>query len=241
MSRKSIKGYEVLVDEVTVLQTIARLQQADGSVFYQNGLGRTYLLGEVVPPDKVADDWKEALEAGEGSLYDAISRRLKAVSDEPVEDTAQRLSLPFDGYDDMDEDDLVRAMSVLPSATIQRIKEYESGREEPRERIVNYNIGYGESPDDRQFGKGGSEAAPPDEGKAAGQIATRNVPDEGPVTHGEGVTGTGEPAVPPGTAAAVEAGEQPPRATGTLKGAVKKAAEGNKSGGNRSSRRSRSS
>lgn len=188
------KGYEVIgVDELTVPRTIATLQQGDGTVFYQNGMGRTYLRGEVIDPDKVADDWKIALDEGEdNSLYGHLVNKLRLVSDEPHEDIAGRLGLPFDGYDDMDAESIVRAMSVLPSATIQRIKTYEATRgADARSEIVDYNIGFGEHPDDRQLAQ--PQEVEVDPTKAAGRITTRNVPEDGPVQRGEGFTGTGDP------------------------------------------------
>ena len=96
------KGYEVTgVEELTVLRTVSSLPQADGSVLHQNGMGRTYLQGEVIPADMVAEDWKEALDSGEGPLYEALKDKLKPSSGEPSENIAQRLGLPFEGYDDM--------------------------------------------------------------------------------------------------------------------------------------------
>src|SRR5687768_2301176 len=96
------KGYEVLVDELTVHRTTAELTQADGSVRYQNGMGQTFLRQEVVPVDQVAKNWVEALEKADEDdpLYQSLSRKLKPVSDEPSEDMARRLGLPFDGYEE---------------------------------------------------------------------------------------------------------------------------------------------
>lgn len=185
-----INGYEVIeVDELTVHRTVNSFPQPDGgATIYQNGLGKTWLLGEVIPADEVAEDWKQALEDGEGSLYESLKGKLKPVSDDPGEDAAARLGMPFAGFDDMDSEDLIRAMSVLPSATIQRIKEYEGMRDDPRDEIVNYNIGFGEHPDARQLADL-EEVNEVDEDKAVRRLATREVPDDGPVQHGEGITG----------------------------------------------------
>jgi hypothetical protein len=191
-------GYKVLVDEVTVLQTVAKLPQPDGSVIYQNGLGQMYYRDEVVPDDMMAEDWKEALDSGEGKLAEALSKRFEK-SDDAGGDTGKRLGAPFAGYDDMEEDDILNAMKMLPSAAIQRIKEYEEQQDEPRERIVSYNVGYGESAVDRQEGRVSSDVQDSDESKASGRISTREVPEEGPVVAGEGVTGTGDPQVPYGS------------------------------------------
>jgi hypothetical protein len=191
-------GYKVLVDELTVHQTIAKLVQPDGSVVYQNGLGQTYYRDEVIPDEKVAEDWREALESGEGSLAEALSSKLEQSSDESGGQAA-RLGLPFAGYDEMEEDDVLAAMRNLPSAAIQRIQEFEGQRDDPRERITGYVIGFGESPIDRQEGKVSSDLQDTDENKASAKIHTREVPEEGPVVPGEGITGTGDPQIAYGT------------------------------------------
>lgn len=199
-------GYKVLVDELTVHSTIAKLVQPDGSVVYQNGLGQTYYRDEVIPDDKVAEDWREALESGEGSLADGLSKVLEQTGEESSS-AAARLGAPFDGYDDMEEDDVLSAMANLPSAAVNRVKSYEAERDDPRERIVNYNIGYGESPVDRQESRVGSDPQDPDENKASAKIHTREVPEDGPVVPGEGVTGTGDPQIAYGTTGEKEKGD----------------------------------
>jgi hypothetical protein len=199
-------GYKVLVDEVTVLQTVAKLPQPDGSVIYQNGLGETYYRDDVVPDDKMAEDWREALESGEGPMAEALAKRFEASSDD-TSATGKRLGAPFAGYDDMDEDDVINAMRMLPSAAINRIKEYEEQRDEPRERITGYNIGFGESAVDRQEGRGSSDVQDSDPEKASHRISTREVPEEGPVVPGEGITGTGDPQTPYGSREDEEKGD----------------------------------
>jgi hypothetical protein len=186
-------GYKVLADEVTVHQTIASLPQPDGSVIHQNGLGQTYFRDEVIPDDKVAVDWREALDSGEGALHDSLSKVLEQSSDDASESSSARLGVPFAGYDDMDEDDVLNAMKALPSAAMLRIKEYEGQRDEPRQRIIGYNIGFGESSIDRQEGRVSSDLQDTNEDKASARINVREVPDEGPVVPGEGITGTGDP------------------------------------------------
>ena len=199
------KGYEVInVEELTVLRTVSSLPQPDGSVVHQNGMGRTYLQGEVIPAEDVAEDWKEALDSGEGPLYEALKDRLKPSSADPSENVAARLGLPFEGYDDMEPEDIVSAMRVLPSATITRIQEYEATRDEPRPEIVDYNIGYGESPHARQTTQ--LEEQEVDENKPVRRLKTREVPEDGPVVPGEGFTGTGDPQIPYGVTADEEEG-----------------------------------
>ena len=200
-------GYKVLVDELTVHQTVNQLPQPDGSITYQNGLGQTYYRDEVVPDDKIAEDWKEALESGEGSLAESLGKKLEKTSDEGSTDLGRRLGVPFAGYDDMEEDDVLNAMKSLPSAAINRIKEYESQRDDPRQRIVTYNIGYGESAVDRQEGRVSSDLQDTDENKASARLTTREVPEDGPVVPGEGVTGTGDPQVAYGSKKDEEPGD----------------------------------
>jgi hypothetical protein len=191
--------YKVLVDEVTVHKTVAKLPQPDGSVVYQNGMGETFYRDEVIPDDKVAEDWRLALEAGEGPHYDSLSKVLEVTTGDEALAVGHRLGVPFAGYDDMDEDDVLSAMRMLPSAAIQRIKEYEGQRDEPRARITGYSVGFGESHSDRQEGKVGSDPQEGDPDKAAQRINVREVPEEGPVKPGEGITGTGDPQMAYGT------------------------------------------
>jgi hypothetical protein len=199
-----VTGYEVLVDELTVHRTVSELKNPlTGEVTgHVSGLGDTYYFGEVISPELVSQNIKDAFDEGEGSLFDQLSKKLKPVTDAPQLDVALRLGLPFDGYDDLTEDEVLAAMANLPSQAQMRIKEYEAGNEN-RARITRFNIGFGENSLDRQAGKiasevdvEGREAAA---GKPAARLKTRNIPDEGPVEPGEGYTGTGDPVIPYGT------------------------------------------
>ena len=210
-------GYKVLVDELTVHKTIAKLPQPDGSTVYQNGLGETYFRDEIIPDEKVAEDWREALESGEGALSDALKEKLEVSSDEGGS-SAARLGVPFAGYDDMDEDDILNAMKVLPSAAISRIKEYEGQRDEPRQRLIGYNIGFGESSVDRQEGRVSSDLQDTDENKPVTRINTRDVPEEGLVVPGEGITGTGDPQMSYGSREGAQEGEEEAPAVDAIKG-----------------------
>jgi hypothetical protein len=200
-------GYKVVnVPELTVHRTVATLTQPDGSKLHQNGMGRTYLEGEVIPADMVAEDWKEALESGEGPLHDSLSKVLEPSSEDAGDNVVARLGLPFEDYDEMEEEDVVRAMGVLPSGTVQRIKEYESMRDEPRRAIVDFNIGYGEAPSQRQTAE--VEQVEGDENRATAKLTTREVPEDGPVVAGEGFTGTGDPQKPYGVEKEAEEGDE---------------------------------
>lgn len=203
-------SYEVLVDELTVLRQTGELTDPiSGRVIgIQQGQGKTYFRGEVIPAEAVSPVLRDALDDSDNELHETVSKRLKKVSGDPSQNTGLRLGLPFAGYDDMSEEEILVAMSNLPSPTTQAIKEYES-QNEGRERIVNYSIGFGESPIDRQEGLVGSELDEADEDKATAKLTTREVPEEGIVQPGEGITGTGDPQIPHGSIKASEEGDKP--------------------------------
>lgn len=185
--------YEVTSDTLTVHKMVAELKQEDGSTVRQNGMGKVYLKGELIEASQISPDYIEALEDKDNPLHAHVSRKLKKATGDSKEDIARRLSLPFDGFDDMDEDQLYNAMVHLPSAVISRIKEYENNRDEPRQRIVGFSVGYGESNEDRQLGKAGSGLKEPTEGKPSSELETRSTDTGGLVQQGDGVTGIGVP------------------------------------------------
>lgn len=196
--------YKVVADQLTVHRNIGDLIDpiTKTVIGFQQGQGKTYYKDEVIPKDHVSPHMIEALEDEDHELHEAMLKRIEKVTDEPSLSTKARLGIPFAGYEDMSEDAILSAMSVLPSSTIQAIKRYEAEVGVGRERIVNYNIGFGESPSDRAEGRVGSDRDALDPDKDVAKIQTREVPEQGVVTPGEGITGTGDPAVPPGTAAA---------------------------------------
>jgi hypothetical protein len=204
-------GYKVLVDELTVHKAVRELNHpiTGEKMGYQQGAGETWFLDEVIPPDQMNPEWAEALDSGEGSLYEALQHKLEPSSDEPALNEQYRMGLPFEGYDDMDTEDILAAMRVLPSPAVMRIKEWEANKgDDAREEIVDFNIGYGEGPDDRQSGRmSPDEDAELDETKPVRAIRTRQAEEGEMVVHGEGITGTGEPQVAPGTAAKAEEAE----------------------------------
>jgi hypothetical protein len=202
-------AYKVKVPELTIHRQVGELTDPiTGRVIgIQQGQGKTWFKDEVVPADAISPLYLEALEDEDNPMHDAISRKLEKVgSGEEEQNVGLRLGLPFAGYDDMDEEEILNALRHLPSATIQVVKEYEATVGEGRERILSYSIGFGESLRDREEGLVGSDLDEEgrDENKAVARLTTREVPEEGQITHGEGITGTGEPAVPYGTEKAGE-------------------------------------
>jgi hypothetical protein len=204
--------YEVLVDELTVLKTIGVLTDpiTGREIGVQQGAGRIAYKGEKIPASEVSSLWVEALDDEDNPLHESLSRKLSKSGDEPYEDQERRLGVPFSGYDDMDEKDLLDAMRVLPSSTVALIKQYESQRDDPRERVAQYNVGFAESPRDRIDGLVSSdldEDGAGDEEKQTAVLTTRNV-EEDDVQLGEGITGTGDPEIPYGAGKAEEGDEE---------------------------------
>jgi hypothetical protein len=197
----SITGYKVAVDEVTIHKAVRKIVHpiTGEPLGHQNGNGETFFLDEVVAPEDISPDYLEALEDENHPLHATLTRKLVPVSDEPTLNEQYRLGLPFDGYDDMDEDEILAAMGVLPSAAVVRIVQWEQSHEN-RPRIAQWNIGYQETPLDRQ--EGNVPSAEPledvDNTKPVRNLVTRAIPDDGPVRPGEGITGTGDPAILPG-------------------------------------------
>jgi hypothetical protein len=185
------QNYEVLVPELTVHRQVGELRDpiTDTVVGIQQGMGRTLTAGTIVSAADLSPILLEALENEDHPSHEAVSRKLRPVS----------------------EDSILAIMAVLPSAQVQAIKQYESLHDN-RGTIVNYSIGFGESPEARQTGLVSSDLDEPDEDKAVNKIRTRNVDPEADgeiVEPGEGITGTGERQIPPGTAAAQDDDGEP--------------------------------
>lgn len=200
------RSFVILGDEVTLHRATGLLRSQGVVTGVQQGLGDTYYAEETVKVNEVAPFYLAALENENHPSHDYVSSMIGFAEDEESKvDLARRLGLPFDGYDDMDLEDILAAMRVLPSTTVQAIKQYEK-EHEGRVEILNYSIGFGESPEARQTGVVSSDLADADTSKAVGRIRTRQTPapaDE-VIAPGEGITGTGEPAIPHGAAAAEE-------------------------------------
>jgi hypothetical protein len=192
-------GYKVLSDEFTVHRDLRELKDKDGNVTgRQLGLGKVYVRDEVIPDNHVGQVYKDALEDEDNEAHEWVSENLEQVGDDPSQNLAQRLGVPFEEYEGMDEEDIVAAMRHLPSGMIQRIKQYENSLDEPRDKIIHYNIGYGSDPDARAEGRTmaaseeNEDREVAEEDKPTAKLTTREVSEEGEVTHGEGYTGTGE-------------------------------------------------
>lgn len=204
-------GFKVLVDELTVHKAVRQLTHpvTGEPTGWQQGAGETWFLDEVIPASQMNPEWAEALESGDENnpLYADLSKKLEASSDEPAINEAYRMGLPFEGYDDMEEDDILAAMRVLPSPAVMRIKDWERQKgADARESIALFNIGFGEAPDDRNTGRiGQAEDEETDDNKPVRAMSTRSLDlESGEFQYGEGITGSGDPPLAPGTRALQE-------------------------------------
>jgi len=185
-------GYKVLAPEVTVHRRMRELIDSEGNPRgWQLGLGRTYTEGDIIPDEEMNPKMVEALEDESHPSHDYVSALVEQSSDKQQEGPAA----PFAGYDDLDADTVLQVMRNLPSASIRSWIAYEAANAN-RPEIVNYSIGFGESPALRQQGAV-SSTVPDDhapEEKPSAQRVTRQTPPPADqiVVPGEGVTGTGE-------------------------------------------------
>lgn len=198
------ENYRVKEDGLTVHRKIGELQDpVSGRVIgIQQGSGQVCREGDILSSDEVSPILVDALGDEDNPLHERVSQKLEVVSDEPALNEEARLGLPFAGYDDLSEDEILAALVNLPSAAINAVKEYEAGRDDPRASIAEYNIGFGESAVERQTGSERIVSPVQDgegEEKATAEITTREVPEDDVVEQGEGYTGTGAPQKPYGT------------------------------------------
>lgn len=205
----AVRNFRVLAPELTVHKQVGELrdpitQTVTGIV---QGQGTIVFEDEVIPEGEISPLLIEAIDNEDHPSHDYATRQIEEVKDDPRLSLEARLGVPVAGYEEMEEDDIVAVMRHLPSSAIQRIKEYESERDDPREGIVSYNIGFGESPLQRQEGKVSSDREDTNDDKAAARLRTREVPEDDAVVPGEGITGTGEPAIPYGETADEEEGK----------------------------------
>lgn len=192
--------YEVIADQYTIHKEVGRVSDpiSGQTVDIQQGQGKVYFRGDVIPASEISPLLLDALNDEDHPSHDYVSKRLRESGDDPREALDARVGEPFAGYEEMDEDEVVNAMRNLPSRAITRIKEYEAAHDN-REAIVGFNIGFKESPIARQTGKVSSDLQDAADGKAVAKLTTREVPEEGVVTPGDGITGTGDPQIPHGS------------------------------------------
>lgn len=193
------KNIEIVGEQVTILKQTGVLTDpiTGRELGIQQGLGKVFFKGEVVPVAEVSPIMIAALDDEDHPSHESVAKKIRYAGSDPKQNLEQRLGLPFAGYDDMEEEDIAATLPVLPSVTVERIKEYERANLN-RTLIVDYNQGYGEHPDDRIEGRVSSPHEDPDEDKSVNALTTREVTEDG-VQRGEGITGTGDPDIPHGT------------------------------------------
>lgn len=182
------KNYKVKegAGELIVPKSLGEIKDVNGEFAGYKHVSKTYFEGEVISRDDVSPAIVEALKNGD----EWISSRLEEVSDDASLNISARAGLPFEGYDDLSEEEVVTALRSLPGAAVAAIKAYEAEREN-RPEIVEYNAGLFEAPSDRVRGLVGGEyqeATP----TRAGDVVTREVDVEaGTVVVGENDIGQG--------------------------------------------------
>src|SRR4051794_6159477 len=107
--------YEVLTPEYTVHRKVGDLIDpvSGNNVGTQNGRGATYINGEKIPAEEITPDILEALEDESHPSHAYVIKRLKKSSGEAAQNLRERLGLPFDDYDSMDEADVLAVMRHL--------------------------------------------------------------------------------------------------------------------------------
>lgn len=203
------KNYEVIAPELTLHRQVGTLVDplSGQEVGIQQGRGRTVSAGTIVSSDDLSPILLEALEDEDHPSHDYATRQLREASDESNEEIYGE---PIAGYDDLDEEQILAVLRVLPSAQARAVVTYEKNHEN-RPVIANFSIGFGESPEARQTGLVSSQLEDTDDTKAVAKIRTREVVDDEIVEPGEGITGTGERAIAPGTAEAEEGEKSTPK------------------------------
>src|SRR4051794_32507337 len=106
----SEQNVEVIANAVTVHRSVGELTdpQSGQVTGVQNGRGKTYLNGAVIPRDAVTPDILTALEDEDHPAHESISRKLKLVSSRSRAGDSE-VAEPFAGYDDLDEEEILRA------------------------------------------------------------------------------------------------------------------------------------
>jgi hypothetical protein len=165
-------NYKVNVEALLVPKAIAELDDGNGNITYEHK-NVTYYYGEAVPRDEISPEILDALdEADENNkLYQSL--RDKLVPGEGSDALSVRLGVPFAGYDDLDEDEVINLFRVAPGATVAVAKEYEA-RNQNRPKVLAYNVGTREGVTDRLDGNLSSERDDPAE-KPTADIVTREV------------------------------------------------------------------
>jgi hypothetical protein len=163
------KNIEILVPEYTLLRDVRQGKLGTGEVIYRRGRGRIAYKGEVVDDGEVSAAILEALDDESHELHERVVKVLRRTSAKPRTADEKILNLPIEGYDDMDEDEVLGLLrAVRPEAAVQ-IKEYEKTRDQPRARILAYSVPHGLAPGDLNNGVGTGSVEDAEEDKPSGR------------------------------------------------------------------------
>jgi len=189
-------GYKVVLENdgsIVVPEALNKepLRDMNGNEVGYDHLNHTYYNGEIIPNEKISPVVIEKLKSTDEN--DKAAQRLQKVLVEVDEngeslDLKRRLGVPFEGYDDMEEDDIVAALHFLPGEAVQAVKDYEATRETPRYKVTSFNVGRRDNNFERVAGDPVRSSVRQDaaEGKASAALVTREV-GEDTVQVGEGL------------------------------------------------------
>ncbi len=145
-------AWKIKVDSVAVPRCLLEYEDEGGNKKYQH-VSKVYTKGQIVPDRNVSPLIQKLYEDGDEhtlSVYEKVSN-----------DEEENLP-PFNGYSDLDENEVRAYMYNKSSDEIEKIKKYERDHQN-RSGIVDYVIGYGEAPQDRKennvIGQSGSQKA----------------------------------------------------------------------------------
>lgn len=183
------KGESIIVPEAIQKEP---LRDINGNVVGYDHINHVYYNDEIIPDEKVSPVIKELLEDNDENNVRAkrLRDRLVAVDENGERlDLKRRLGIPFEGYDDMDEDEIVAALHFLPGQTVQAVKDYEATKEN-RYKITSFNAGTRDNNFERVVGDPvkSSQRQDAEEKSATSELVTREVDvDAGTVVEGEGL------------------------------------------------------
>lgn len=156
--------YEVTVPELTLLTSVGRTQDpVTGDIVSYQNRSRLATLGEVISEDDISPDILRVLNDSDHPSHESVSKKLKKTTKSAAK---AGIGAPVEGYDEMDEEEIVQFLRNADSNTVSLVRQYER-ENEARPIIVNYNAGVRESDEMRSAGMVSSPAQDSEEGKTA--------------------------------------------------------------------------
>lgn len=135
-------SYEVISDETVSVprdkEVVTDQFGTEVSVLIEEVL---YSKGDVIEDDNVSRYVKDKIEEGDDRWKTLLKKVSKDAGPAP-------LTEPLDGYDDLEEAEVLEKLKTLKSDEVSAVKAYERDNLN-REEILDFNIGAKESPNER--------------------------------------------------------------------------------------------